>query len=62
MATPRQFSGGGAGAAFPLEEMNRIAERVGQHLKFNVPRPLDEALQKDTSITEGVERFTPRRA
>ena len=51
----------------PLDRTLALAQRlrrpvlIGQHLKLNVPRPLDEFLHVQVAVAEGIRRFALRR-
>ncbi len=48
-------------AAFPFAEMNHFAVLIAQHLKFDVPRALDEFFRVHVRVAEGLLRFAARR-
>ena len=46
--------------AFALEQVHRVAVRVGEHLDLHMPRALDQALDIQGAVAERRARFTPR--
>ncbi len=48
-------------AALALAQVHHVAVAVAQHLKFDVPRALDEFFEVDVGNAEGLLRFVARR-